>query len=94
MNKILQVEALEGYKLSLSFQDGSSGVVDLSSLIDQPVFSAWKEQGAFAAVRISETGELEWACGVDLCADALYLQVTGKSPEEIFPALTRQTAHA
>jgi hypothetical protein len=34
------------------------------------------------------------ASGVDLCPDALYLRVTGKSPEEKFPALQHELAHA
>jgi hypothetical protein len=29
-----------------------------------------------------------------LCPDARYLQMTGKTPQEVFPALNGQTAHA
>jgi hypothetical protein len=32
-------------------------------------------------------GELGWGDQIDLCPDALYLKVTGKTPEDLFPAL-------
>ncbi len=42
---------------------------------------------AFNQVRIGSSGELVWDDRIDLCPDALYLKVTGKKPEDIFPAL-------
>jgi hypothetical protein len=39
--------------------------------------------------------ELVWREQVDPCSDALYLKVTGKKPEDIFPALRdQQPTHA
>jgi hypothetical protein len=37
---------------------------------------------------------LIWGEELDLCPDSLYLQVTGKTPEDIFPALRGEHAHA
>jgi len=34
----------------------------------------------------------EWESEIDVCSDAMYLRLTGKSPEEIFPAL--RSVHA
>ena len=42
-------------------------------------------------VKIGETGELIWSEQVDLCPDALYLRLTGKKPEDIFPSLKHTT---
>jgi len=58
------------------------------------VFSAWQKSGVFEQVRLAEAGHPEWPGEIDLCPDALYLQLTGKKPEEIFPALNRPSAHA
>ena len=43
---------------------------------------------------VGETGELIWPNDLDLCPDALYLRVTGKKPEEEFPALKHEFAYA
>lgn len=85
---------LDGYKAFLRFEDGSEGVMDLSALAGRGVFAAWLEHGSFAQVRIGESGGLEWPGQLDLCPDALYLQMTGKSPAELFPALRKFRSHA
>jgi hypothetical protein len=37
-------------------------------------------------------GASEWGDAIDICPDAMYLRLTGKSPEDIFPSL--QSVHA
>ena len=32
-------------------------------------------------------GAIEWGSEIDICPDAMYLRLTGKSPEELFPSL-------
>ena len=94
MRKVVSVRVLERYLLDVAFDDGVSGVVDLSHLAGQGVFSAWSEAGAFERVAIGAGGELVWGDLIDLCPDSLYLKVTGKTPEELFPALRHASAHA
>ena len=94
MNKIVTVQVLEDYRVALTFADGTQGVVDLSDLAGRGVFSLWSDYAEFEKVRIGDNGELLWADQLDLCPDALYLRATGKKPEDIFPALKRETAHA
>ena len=92
--KITEVKPLEKYKLFLRFDDGVSGVVDLSDIAGRGVFEAWKRDGVFEQVRITKLGALEWPDNLDLCADALYLKLTGKQPEDVFPALRKHPTHA
>ena len=94
MYRITHAEVLEEYRLSLTFSDGVQGIVDLSSLVGSGVFALWNDYGEFRKVRIGDTGELVWSDQVDLCPDALYLQVTGKDPNDIFPGLKHEMAHA
>jgi len=94
MRKITKVKVLQSYKLELTFDDGVCGTVDLSDLVGKGVFSLWRDYEAFAQVRMGSSGELAWGDQVDLCPDALYLKVTGKKPEEVFPGLRREPAHA
>ena len=81
-------------RLELQFDDGVSGTVDLSEAVGKDVFARWHDPLAFDQVRIGSSGELVWADRIDLCPDALYLKVTGKKPEDSFPALREQRPHA
>ena len=94
MRRISKVRVLPGYRLELEFDDGVSGTVDLSEAVGKGVFTLWLDPLAFDQVRIGSSGELVWGDRIDLCPDALYLKVTGKKPEDIFPALRHQPAHA
>jgi hypothetical protein len=87
MRKITHVEVLQAYRLALTFDDGTAGAVDLSHLAGKGAFACWNDPAVFGQVRIGSSGELRWGNQVDLCPDALYLKVTGKPPEEVFPAL-------
>jgi hypothetical protein len=94
MRKIVKVNALPDYTLELEFDDGTAGTVSLSDLAGRGVFAIWLEGDTFEQVRISPSGELVWNDRVDLCPDALYFKVTGKKPEDVFPALHQESVHA
>ena len=53
-------------------------IVDLSRLVGKGVFQLWNDPEAFGRVSLGTGGELVWSDEVDLCADALYLEVTGR----------------
>ncbi|MEK7995439.1 MAG: DUF2442 domain-containing protein [Planctomycetota bacterium] len=94
MHTITRVEVLDDYRVDLCFADGTRGVVDLSDLAGRGVFKTWQDYAQFRKVKVGETGELVWPSGVDLCADSLYFKVTGKRPEEEFPALRHELSYA
>jgi hypothetical protein len=89
------VTALPGYKIWVRYPDGVEGAVDLSPLVGQGVFRRWQDDPAsFEGVKIANDGVLEWAGEIDLCADALYLEISGKSVDEVFPRLRQEVIHA
>ena len=89
------VKPLLGYRLWLRFLDGAEGTVDLSALVGQGVFERWRASPSFfEAVKISEDGSLAWGDEIDLCSDALYLQITGKSADDVIPRLKGEALHA
>ena len=94
MHRIIRAKALNDYRLELAFSDGTQGVVDVSDLTGSGVFSLWDDFDQFLKVKIGKTGELIWSAQVDLCPDALYLRLTSKKPEEIYPSLKRDPADA
>lgn len=62
------------------------GEVDLSYLAGRGIFSAWNERARFETVRVAPTGAIDWGDDIELCPDALYMQLTGKTVEEVMPA--------
>ncbi|MCA9263131.1 MAG: DUF2442 domain-containing protein [Planctomycetales bacterium] len=91
MVKLLHVLAQEGYRLHLEYDDGMIGDVDVSHLIGKGVFKALADAAVFESVGVGEHGEVRWTDDLELCADALYLQLTGKPVEELFPNLKAHT---
>ena len=84
------VEAREGYRIWLHYSDGVTGEVDLSDLAGRGVFAAWLDRKFFESVRLIEGGAVAWGEEIDLCPDALYMEITGKSVAEV--ALSRVPA--
>jgi hypothetical protein len=85
---------VQEYRLELEFDDGVCGTVDLVETMPKRVFTLWCDYRSFEQVQIGSSAELIRGDLVDLCSEPLYLKVTGKKPEEVFPALRQETAHA
>jgi hypothetical protein len=89
---IIEARPLPQYRLALSFSNGEEGIVDLSDKVGSGVFAAWENPASFAQVKITAEGAVEWPGEIDLCSDALYLQMTGKQPVDIFSSLQPEYA--
>lgn len=95
MKRITSIEPLPDYRLKLRFDDGVEGVVNLSAEVGKGVFAAWQDPKHFASVKIVHNGRaLEWPGEIDLCADALYLEITGMKVEDLFPKWKQEASHA
>ena len=94
MKKAVQANPLDGFRLWLKYEDGIQGIVDLSDLAGRGVFEAWSEREVFDAVTVNESGAVVWPGEIDLCPDALYIRLTGRQAQEIFPSLMRVPANA
>lgn len=92
--KILEARPLDGYKIWLKFDDDIAGEVDLSHLVGNGVFAFWNNYDNFKKVSIENGRSLAWLDEIDLDADSLYMKLTGKRPEDIFPALKEESAYA
>lgn len=89
-----EVKPLDNYRLWIKFSDGVEGVIDLSNLAGKGVFALWNDYRKFEKVSIGSGGEIAWNDQVDLCPDAVYLKITGKRPEDIFPKLRELIQYA
>ncbi len=54
--------------------------MDLSHLVGRGVFAIWEDPAEFAKVFIDPvTRTVTWPGEIDLCPDALYMEITGRS---------------
>lgn len=89
------VKPLKNYRIWVRYSDGVEGMVDLSDLVGKGVFATWKDEEEFQKVHIGPGGEIAWSEEIDLCPDAIYMKITGKRPEDLFPKLRElATQHA
>jgi hypothetical protein len=93
MFKPLEVKARANYRIWIRYSDGSEGEVDVSHLAGHGVFKLWEDEEKWKNVRIADDGAIRWSEKIELCPDATYMKLTGKSPEELFPEL-KSTTHA
>ncbi len=84
MYKAISVQPLEKYRIWIEYADGTSGEVDLSHLVGRGVFKYWDNYENFKKVYVGKYGEIAWSDEIDLCPDSLYMQMTGKTIEELF----------
>ena len=55
----------------------------MSDLAGRGVFAAWNEPGFFEKVHVSCHRSIAWDDDLEICPDALYMEITGKSFEEL-----------
>jgi hypothetical protein len=77
LRNAVAVHALPGHRLSVEFDDGVQGVVDVARLVRfTGVFERLQDQAFFADVTVHrELGVVYWPNGADLDSDVLHAQV-------------------
>lgn len=83
MIRVTEIEVRDGYRIWLSYSDGTAGEINLSHLVGHGVFKAWNDRKCFEMVRITSHGAIAWGDDIELCPDALYMRLTGKSIAEM-----------
>lgn len=78
--RITGVQPQGGRRLALTFDDGASGVADVSSLLVGPVFEEIRQSDeAFARVALDGYGSIAWPNGADLDPWVLYQLATSET---------------
>lgn len=75
--RVVSVQALPDFKLSVQFVDGTQGVIDLTHKVhasNAGVFAVLADPSFFAQVFV-EHGAVTWPGEIDLAPDAMYTQV-------------------
>jgi hypothetical protein len=90
----VSVQALPDYQIHIKYSDGAEGDVDLSEFAGRGVFAAWNDLEFFRLVHIGEHRQIRWNDEVELCPDAIYMRLTGKTPKEYFASRDAEPVHA
>lgn len=81
------IKPLLNYRVWVKYTDGVEGEVDFTHLVGKGVFKCWDNYRNFQKVFISEAGAIAWSETIEICPDSVYLKLTGKSVEDLFPCL-------
>ena len=84
MKRVLEVKARSGFRIWLRYRDGTEGTVDLADLVGRGVFASLRDPAKFATVHVTSSGAVGWDDERELCADSLYLKITGQDPADLF----------
>ena len=82
MIRPVKVEALPHYRLRVVYSDGVDGTVDLSRNVGKGVFTPLADPAVFAVVHIGKNGQIAWSDEIEICPDAVYVEITAKPAAE------------
>jgi hypothetical protein len=68
---VTQVEVQDDHTLRVTFDNGESGTLDMSAMLEVGVFRRLKDPDTFRRVRVA-FDTVEWECGVDLDPEFVY----------------------
>lgn len=68
---VKNVTPSEDYILSIDFDNGESGILDMKPYLDFGIFQRLKDRNAFNRVRVS-FDTIEWDSGIDLDPEFVY----------------------
>lgn len=79
---ITQAEYIDGFKVQIQFNNGKSGIADLTESLHGAIFEPLKEQSLFAQLKVDpELETIVWPNGADLAPEYVYFQAFKLDPE-------------
>ena len=82
MHRPNRIEALPGYRIRLAYPDGTEGVIDLSTDVGRGVFAPLADEQFFQTVHLGRFGQIAWSEDIEICPDAAYQEITGRTATE------------
>ena len=70
--RVIRVKPEENYKLLITFNNGEKKSFDVKPYLEIGIFKELQDVSIFNSVK-PFLGSIQWANGVDLCPDTLYL---------------------
>ena len=89
--KVQEVKYLSDYNISVKFDDGVTGTVQLNDLVDKGIFKVLQDKSEFAKV-YTNGYSIAWSNELEIDATTIYSELTGKNFGEILsPKLSHAT---
>ena len=82
--KVKEVNYVGDYTLHVVFEDGVEGDLKLDHLVEDGVFEVLKDKEAFSKA-FTKGRSIAWSDELEIDADTIYLELTGKRIEEVMP---------
>ena len=94
--KPVSVEARDGYKIWLSFNDGVEGEIDVSDVAHYEWFKPWCDRRVFENVRITSPLDITWNndSNMTMCTMSLYAELTGTPFDDVVARVNGHPVHA
>jgi uncharacterized protein DUF2442 len=76
--RVAEVQPLDGFRLSVRFVDGTTGIVDMSALVhstEAGVFAPLRDPSLFNQVFVERGHHVAWPGDLDLAPDAMYQEI-------------------
>lgn len=94
-----EVKPLDDFRIWVRFNDGEHGEIDLAEYAEKPWFQPWHKRTVFESVHISHHDALIWGVNPEesdmaICILSLYMELTGKSWEELDRRTSLESANA
>ena len=83
MTRPNKIEALSGFRIRVAYSDGTEGVIDLSADVGRGVFAPLADEEFFQTVHIGRFGQIAWSEDLEICPDAAYQEITGKTATKV-----------
>ena len=83
MNRPNKIEALSGFRIRVAYSDGTEGVIALSADVGRGVFAPLADEEFFQTVHIGRFGQIAWSEDIEICSDAAYQEITGRTATEV-----------
>lgn len=77
MFRVRSVKPEACYRLRTEFEDGLSGIVDLSAELYGPMFEPLRDVRLFGRAYIDDYGVICWPNGADLAPEVVHEEITG-----------------
>jgi hypothetical protein len=89
--KVQEVKYLSDYTISIKFEDGVSGTIQLNDLVQKGIFKLLQDKSEFAKV-YTNGYSIAWSNELEIDATAIYSDLTGKNFGDILnPKFTHAT---
>jgi hypothetical protein len=89
--KVQEVKYIADYIISIKFDDGVNGTIELNDLVQNGIFKVLQDKNQFAKV-YTNGYSIAWSNELEIDATTIYSELTGKNFGEILsPKLSHAT---